>query len=210
VFAISDKKTCRHHNKQANIDSFVWMGSRKLTVIWRKRLGGAMHMSVESYLSQEIWHTVSIMPLKHSKTNPICRRTYGDLYYFFDNYDAESYHTLIQDVNLEIMPEMYVLINDTGLDRDGLAAEFSYKVTRAGRVLTWYLLIYDITDNPLNVPFIYDLAGRGTSFELLKMKEAQVLRVYFLERMPDGGLNERYYATLPKQGIYACVVCRRM
>lgn len=154
-------------------------------------------MNVNEYLSKEIWYTVPIMPLKYNTENPIDRKMFADLYDFFDNYPAESFHTLVQDVNLEITPEFYVLINETGLERDGFAAEFGYKVSRTGSVLTWFLVIFDDPANPLNVPFIYDLAARGVSFELLKLSEFKRFRVYFIERMPDGELYERYYSTVP-------------
>jgi len=153
-----------------------------------------MAMKVMEYLDMHKFFSTEYLSLLESKSALISKTMYGELYNYFFDMDGQSLHALTKksEVFDEMKPELYILTNDSGLDNSVAYCNMSFKVILNCNTLTINLIIYDNPQNPLEVPFIYDLDDPSVSFELSKMLEQDHLDIFFLEAI-KGKLYQRNF-----------------
>jgi len=144
-------------------------------------------MDVLEYLEKYQFYHTEYLTLLESESTIIDKGLYGGLYNYFFNVRGESYHVLTQNLNMTVMmkPELYILINNSGLNNKVAYCDIKYKIRLNCNTLTIFLVIYDNPKNPLEVPFIYSLDDPGTSFELSKLLEEETIDVFFIEAIKD-------------------------
>ena len=124
-----------------------------------------------------IEYQINIPSARINPENELEFSTFSHLYNYFNDYNSQSYHTLVKTKGIE---EYYLLMNDQDLILLALS-KYMVECEIKKETLTIYIHLYDNKKNPFEVPFIYDLNDINTLYELNKVLNQDKIDLFFIE-----------------------------
>lgn len=140
-------------------------------------------MQVSEYLQRYKFYNTEYLSLTENDSALIDKTLFSGLYHYFFEVNGKSYHVLTRSMDMTIMmkPEFYILTKNSELDNSVPYCDMKFNPELNGNILTLHLTIYDNPQNPLKVPFIYDIDNPNTSFELSQLLEQNCIDIFFIK-----------------------------